>query len=93
VRLDRAVASLSWSDWFPQVRARHLVSASSDHCPVVLDLAQENRDLSRKRITRYEVMWEREKSLTQEVRDAWMQGSEVMNMGDVACKLSKVMVA
>jgi hypothetical protein len=41
VRLDRAVGTPSWTQWFPQVRTKHLISASSDRCPIFLDLEQE----------------------------------------------------
>jgi hypothetical protein len=42
VRLDRAVATPSWIEWFPQVRALHLISPSFDHCPIFLDLEQDH---------------------------------------------------
>jgi exonuclease III len=41
VRLDRAVASPSWSTWFPEAKLQHIVSSRSDHCPIYLDLVQE----------------------------------------------------
>jgi hypothetical protein len=34
VRLDRAVASPSWSNLFPQATVEHLVSSRSGHCPI-----------------------------------------------------------
>jgi hypothetical protein len=41
VRLDRAVASPSWSNWFPDAKVQHIISARSDHCPVFLNLEKE----------------------------------------------------
>lgn len=35
VRLDRVVASPSWSSWFPDARLQHLTSSRSDHCPIL----------------------------------------------------------
>jgi endonuclease/exonuclease/phosphatase family metal-dependent hydrolase len=64
VRLDRAVASPSWSEWFPQVRVKHLISASSDHCPIFLDLEKDHNVQPQRRTARYEVMWEREETLS-----------------------------
>jgi exonuclease III len=39
VRLDRAVATPSWSNWFPNALVRHIASSRSDHCPIVFELA------------------------------------------------------
>jgi hypothetical protein len=64
VRLDREVASPTWSEWFPQVRVKHLISASSDRCPIFLDLEQDHDMRTQRRPARYEVMWEREETLT-----------------------------
>jgi hypothetical protein len=93
VRLDRAVASLSWMDWFPQVHAQHLISASSDHCPIFLDLEQEHDAHAKQQTMRYEVMWEREETLPQEIQRAWEQGEYVHGLGDVACRLKTVMAS
>jgi hypothetical protein len=70
VLLDRAVASTSWSNWFPEARLQHLVSSHSDHLPIFLDL---DRDMNRgqsKRLFQYEIMWEREPSLPGAIGDA-----------------------
>ncbi|PNT71493.1 hypothetical protein BRADI_2g28415v3 [Brachypodium distachyon] len=42
VRLDRAIASDSWSRIFPEARLRHLVSSRSDHCPILLSLVKDS---------------------------------------------------
>jgi hypothetical protein len=70
VRLDRAVASPSWSKWFSGAKLRHLVSVSSDHCLVFLNLATNKAQASNKKILRYEIMWEREVSLAEEIKTA-----------------------
>jgi hypothetical protein len=91
VRLDRVVASPSWVDWFPQVRVKHLISACSDHCPIFLNLEQEQNLHLRGKPLRCEVMWEREESLSGEIRQSWVQGETIQNLGDVAHKLTRVM--
>jgi hypothetical protein len=93
VRLDRAVATPNWTQWFPQVRLQHLVSASSDHCQIFLDLEQEPNQRPQQRIMRYEIMWEREESLPQEIKMAWEHGESVKNLGDVAGRLRGVMTS
>jgi hypothetical protein len=42
IRLDRVVASPSWTNWFSDAKPKHLVLISSDHCHVFLDLDQVN---------------------------------------------------
>jgi hypothetical protein len=41
VMLDSAVVSPSWSQWFREARAQHLISSRSDHCLVFLNLEQD----------------------------------------------------
>jgi hypothetical protein len=91
VRLDRAVSSPSWSEWFPQVRPQHLVTASSDHCPIFLDLTQDQQHGVTQKIMLYEVMWEREESLAHVIKTAWEQGQDVHNLGDVVSRLRRTM--
>jgi hypothetical protein len=92
VRLDRAVASPSWSNWFPNAKVQHLISSSSDHCPVFLTIEQQYRMPCRaKCIMRYEIMWEREESLAGEIKKAWEEGAQVQNLGDVVTSLRRVM--
>jgi hypothetical protein len=91
VRLGRVVATPSWTDWFPQVRVQHLISASSDHCPIFLDLEHDHEARVKQKVMRYKVMWEREETLSQEIQMAWDRGDTVPGLGDVACKLKNVM--
>jgi endonuclease/exonuclease/phosphatase family metal-dependent hydrolase len=67
VRLDRAVASSSWSDWFPDAKVHHLFTGRSDHLPIFLELQQEDGLRMHGRIACYEIMWERESSLSDEI--------------------------
>jgi exonuclease III len=34
VRLDRVVASPSWSAWFPDAKVQHVVTSRYDHFPI-----------------------------------------------------------
>jgi hypothetical protein len=42
---------------------------------------------------RYEIMWEREESLPQEIKVAWEEGEPVQNLGDVGGRFRGVMKA
>jgi hypothetical protein len=91
VRLNRAVTSPSWSDWFKDAHVRHLVTSRSDHVPILLELEHDRGSGRQNRIARYEIMWERAESLPNEIRRAWEAGAPVHTLGDVAGKLSGVM--
>jgi hypothetical protein len=71
VRLDRVVATSSWSGWFLGVCVRHLITSRSDHLPILLDMDRDGESKRNSHISRYEVMWEHEQSLMDEIRTAW----------------------
>jgi hypothetical protein len=43
------------------------------------------------RISRYEIMWEREESLPSEIQRPWDFGTDTQDLGDIASKLRRVM--
>ena len=56
VRLDRALATPSWSAMFPFASVEHLTMAKSDHCPILLlnELEASNLRIALKKPFRYE---------------------------------------
>lgn len=59
VRLDKALATSSWSSIFPLALVCHLLTAKSDHSPIVLcnEVEAAKRRLAVDRSFRYEAMW------------------------------------
>jgi hypothetical protein len=90
-RLDQAVASPSWSQWFPESKVKHLTTVSSDHSPILLIIEANSSDVSVKKIMRYEIMWECEASLLDVVKRAWEASEPAMDLGDVNKMLHSVM--
>ena len=90
VRLDRVVASPSWSTLFPDHRLRHIVSIRSDHCPLLLSVDAATNCRCFQPIHRYEVAWEREPSLAAVVEEAWSCRVPGRDLGDVAMSLKSV---
>jgi exonuclease III len=41
VRLDSAVASSSWINWFSSARVNHLMTPRSDHLPILQDMDRQ----------------------------------------------------
>jgi hypothetical protein len=68
-----------------------LISSRSDHVPILLELCRDESERLTKRIARYEIMWEREQYLPEEVRLVWTAWVQVHDLGDVAGNLKKVM--
>lgn len=93
VRLDRAVASQSWSALYPQAQVRHLVSSHSDYYPILVQCTPDEDKDKPSRCMRYEIMWEREESLSEEIRTAWEQHHATTDLGSVSSKLKLVMGA
>lgn len=92
VRLDRAVASNTWSDRFAAARVRHLMTSRSDHLPaVLLTLERDERERPPRKPWHYEIMWEREESLPEEIKVAWEQGLDMSMLADVSERLARVM--
>jgi hypothetical protein len=97
VRLDRALASPSWSSLFPFASVEHLTAAKSDHNPILLmnDLENANPRWDKKRPFRYECAWETHDSFKDVVEEVWNgdgpagSGSELANkLNTVAASLS-----
>ena len=93
VRLDRAVASQSWSSLFPAAEVIHLTVSSSDHSPILLQASRVDRIKKGDRCLRYEIMWERDEHLTYEIKSAWQLQEHISDLGSVASRLKSVMGA
>jgi hypothetical protein len=73
VRLDRAVACPNWSSIFPHAEVKHIVSSRSDHFPLLVSLNKDANYFKAPKTNRYELMWERDLSLGEEIEVAWCQ--------------------
>jgi hypothetical protein len=91
VRLDQVVADNAWRNMFAEAHVKHMVSPCSDHLPIVLNCIKESGPRIRSNTARYEVMWERDASLTERVETAWSQAGPKSDLGQVSAGLSKVM--
>jgi hypothetical protein len=61
------VASLGWSIWYPNAYVKHIATSRSDHCPILLSMGHENNITPTQRISGYEIMYERDETLTEEI--------------------------
>jgi hypothetical protein len=92
VRLDRALATASWSSMFPPASVTNLTGVTSDHGPILLrwyETASQRRDTN-DRIFRYEVMWEGHENFKPFLEGAWAAEGKASSMGQLQEKLAKV---
>lgn len=72
VRLDCVLATAEWSTLFPDATVHNLVAASSDHGPILLKWRKNlPSKWARKKIFRYEVMWETHKDFSSSMAQMW----------------------
>ena len=92
VRLDRALASLSWSLLFPFATLEHLTAAKSDHCPILLkkDIEMGSQRIVGRKPFRYECAWETGDRFRDVVDEAWNGNGPASNLADLANKLNNV---
>jgi hypothetical protein len=76
---------------FPQPVVRHIVSSRSDHCPLLVSLNKDAEWLKDPKTIRYEMMWEREASLGEEIEVAWNGHEPASCLGNVQNKLKSTM--
>lgn len=92
VRLDRALATPSWSSRFPFASVEHLTATKSDHSPIVLStqLEASNMRHALKNPFRYECMWETDSRFSGVVEEAWRAEQPAGTVDDLARKLNSV---
>jgi hypothetical protein len=93
-RLDRAVASPAWSDYFKEATVEHICSSRSDHLPILLRVGSKKVwrpvEESRPRTFRYEQMWERVDSLHPTIAATWNKDGPAGNLQQICAKIQNM---
>jgi hypothetical protein len=92
VRLDRGLATPTWSERFPEAEVHHLPAyATSDHLPILLKLDPSSEQHARRRsaLFRYEVMWENHEQFSDFLADSW-RSDRSRNVSELRSKLEGV---
>jgi hypothetical protein len=71
----------------------HLVSSRFDHVRVLHEFCRDESASKPPRIARYEIMWERDETLPEEIHLAWAAGNQIHDLFVVAENLKKVMAS
>jgi hypothetical protein len=88
-RIDRAVASHSWTALYPDAKLTHIVSSRSDHFPLLLECERDQRQQSVTHQKRYEHMWERDPALPLVIEEAWAGLPVCSNLTDLVQKVKE----
>uniref|UniRef100_A0A2N9HN71 Reverse transcriptase domain-containing protein n=1 Tax=Fagus sylvatica TaxID=28930 RepID=A0A2N9HN71_FAGSY len=77
-RLDRALATSTWLDWFPQYSVTHCPGSVSDHLAVVvLTKTQQGVQRQKKWLKRFEEKWATHPACEEVIRSSWNQQVDV----------------
>jgi hypothetical protein len=93
VRLDRGVASQEWLNHFFDAAVTHLMSPCSDHCPLLLRVQKEEVLPRGGKQSYYEIMWEREASLGEEIHQVWEAENTKGDLGIISKALKNTLSA
>lgn len=69
-RLDKGVANENWISMFPMVKVQHLVHSFSDHCPLLINTAKEDKRRPKSHF-KFEAWWILEDSFLDEAKHIW----------------------
>lgn len=71
-RLDRFVATGSWSNLFPNAVAHNITASVSDHSPITLTLnSQARRNRAQGKMFKFELMWTRHEGCREIIENSW----------------------
>jgi hypothetical protein len=93
VRLDRVVACPQWMNLFQDVKVEHLTSPRSDHYPILVTYGSVEMKNHTSMGCKYELLWEREASLPEEVELAWNSHARATDLGGINNKISATMTS
>ncbi|KAM6568954.1 hypothetical protein CsatB_016939 [Cannabis sativa] len=76
VRIDRALVSQSWLDYFPSAKLFNLETSTSDHTPLLLTTVNQVV-VAKNKFFRFENSWLKEPLLFEVVKSSWEPGNSI----------------
>ena len=90
-RLDRALATSSWLEWFSNIVVFHGISSYSDHAPIIVHIVEGGPHCRQKRRSRrFEEKWATHPDCEAIIQNAWRQVTPAGSPMFVLCKKIKV---
>ena len=88
LRLDRALATPDWIDYFKEVKVHHLVVPTSDHCALLITDAKGAQKSSNRRRFQFEAMWTRRDDCKDIIQEVWNGSQEINSPMGIVARLS-----
>lgn len=86
MRLDRAMASADWMSLYPHASLTHETGASSDHCPIRLQMEPANPMQIKQKLFRYELYWEKHAEFSSSLEGMWTNVQEGQTDTQMSCR-------
>ena len=86
VRLDRALATASWSSMYLGAELSHKCATTSDHIHILLQLSPADDQPRQARPFRYEMMWESHEGFQATIEQHW-QGPGATTVAELCAKI------
>lgn len=83
-RLDWALATIGWIDYFKDTWVYHIVDSTSDHCTLLISNSFAPQP-SRKHCFHFEAMWTRREDCRDVIKACWREGANL----NVPCGMAK----
>lgn len=87
-RLDRALCDDSWRRLYPAAMVRHLPHAHSDHCPLLVELEEDETRCLGRRQFRFEAAWSLHEGFDALLKEEWRVDADLpLALKELAVKL------
>lgn len=92
MQLDQALATTDWCLHFLSAKVTNLTVATLDHDPILLQRREIDRHRwrRRKKMLRYELMWDSHKDFLPMMTQMWRDGGKAITVADLHNKLTMV---
>ena len=87
MRLDRALATPGWIEYFSNIRVQHLEETTSDHCPLLLADSNSFQKHGKQRFF-FEAIWTRRADCKELIEEVWNANSNLHDPGSFSAGLN-----
>ena len=88
LRLDRAMATQDWVDYFKDTKVHHVVDSTSDHCVLLISDNNVVQKHPFRRRFQFEAMWAKREECKNIIQEVWEGCHESNSPNGIAARLS-----
>ena len=87
LRLDRALATPKWIDYYKDIKVHHLVESISNHCALLITDATVQKYPNRRRF-QFKAMWTKREECKDIIKEVWDDSQELNSPIWIAARLN-----